>query len=101
MAAVQNVFCSIAPQRSNNVKIYFSGCTYICWVEGTDGPIYKLFYCVNFEIQDGHHFGYNLVNRHISPADRDSTVAMVIIQKSERVQGFLIVLCSHETTDVI
>ena len=47
----------------------FSGWPYICWVEETDGPIYKLFYCGNFEIQDGHHVGSNLVN--ISPAGRD------------------------------
>ena len=43
-------------------KYIFSGCTYICWVEETDGPIYKLFYCGNFEIQEGHHIGSDLVN---------------------------------------
>ena len=48
----------------------FSGCTCICWVEETDGPIYKLFHCGNFEIQEGHHIGSNLVN--ISPAGGDS-----------------------------
>ena len=51
-------------------NIYFSGCTYIFWVEETDGSIYKLFYSGNFEIQDGHHIRSNLVN--ISPAGRDS-----------------------------
>ena len=48
----------------------FSGCTCICWVEETDGPIYKLFHCGHFEIQEGHHIGSNLVN--ISPAGGDS-----------------------------
>ena len=71
MAAVQNVFFSIAPQRSKiHIYFIFSGCTYIFWVEETDGPIYKLFYCGHFEIQDGHHSGSNLVN--ISSSDRDS-----------------------------
>ena len=51
MAAVQNVYCSIAPQRGKSI---FSACTYIFWVEETDGSIYKLFYISNFEIQDGH-----------------------------------------------
>ena len=87
MAAAQNVFCSIGLQRSK-IEIYFSGCTYICWVEETDGPIYKLFYCGNFEIQDGHHIGSNLVNNPISPADRDSTVARVTIRKSGKAQVF-------------
>ncbi len=52
----------------------FSGCTYIYWVEETDGSIYKLFDCSNFEIQDGHHIGSNLVN--ISPAGRDSKLIL-------------------------
>ena len=52
----------------------FSGCTYICWVEETDGSIYKLFDCGNFEIQDGHHIGSNLVN--ISPAGRNSKLIL-------------------------
>ena len=82
-------------------KYIFSGCTYICWVEETDGPIYKLFYYGNFEIQDGHHIGYNLVNNPISPADLDSTVARVTIRKSGKAQFFFIVLGSHETTDEI
>ena len=52
----------------------FSGCTYIYWVEETDGSIYKLFDCGNVEIQDGHHIGSNLVN--ISPAGRDSKLIL-------------------------
>ena len=52
----------------------FSGCTYIYWVEETDGSIYKLFDCGNVEIQDGPHIGSNLVN--ISPAGRDSKLIL-------------------------
>ena len=54
---------SASTEQDRNIA---SGCTYIFLVEETDGPIYKLFYCGSFEIQDGHHIGSNLVN--ISPA---------------------------------
>ena len=52
------------------IDICFSGCTYSFRVEETDESIYKLFYCGNFEIQNGHDIGSNLVN--IPPASHDS-----------------------------
>ncbi len=51
-------------------NIFLAAAPTFFWAEETDGPIYKLFYCGIFEIQDGHHIGSNFVN--ISPADCDS-----------------------------
>ena len=59
MAAMQNLFCSIAPQR-DKIDIV-SGCTYIFGVEEKDASMHKLFCDGHFEIQDGRHVGSNLV----------------------------------------
>ena len=69
MAAVQNVYCSIAPQRGKSI---FSGCTYISGSRKQMGRFINCFILVilKFKMATNDHIGSNFVN--ISPARNDS-----------------------------
>ena len=69
MAAVQNVYCSIAPQRGKSI---FSGCTYIFGSRKHMGRFINCFILVilKFKMATNDHIGSNFVN--ISPARNDS-----------------------------